>query len=172
DEHVFSLVMDDTESLLDKMLADMPAQYAKADGTPRKYWSDAPRTRLDKRSGKMVEFTPKPEQVVDTVLKDLDTTKEHYVKVPPNHIVIDFDLTNEEGEKDVERNLEAASQWPPTYAEFSKGGAGIHLHYIYDGDVHELARLYEDGIEIKVYTGASSLRRRLSKRKHVSCATI
>src|SRR5690606_23461072 len=122
DEHVFSLLMDDTESLLDKMLADMPAQYAKADGTPRKYWSDAPRTRLDKRSGKMVEFTPKPEQVVDTVLKDLDTTKEHYVKVPPNHIVIDFDLTNEEGEKDVERNLEAASQWPPTYAEFSKGG--------------------------------------------------
>ena len=172
DEHVFSLVMDDTESLLDKMLADMPAQYAKADGTPRKYWSDAPRTRLDKRSGKMVEFTPKPEQVVDTVLKDLDTTKEHYVKVPPNHIVIDFDLTNEEGEKDVERNLEAASQWPPTYAEFSKGGAGIHLHYIYDGDVHELARLYEDGIEIKVYTGDSSLRRRLSKCNNVPVATI
>jgi len=172
DEHVFSLVMDDTESLLDKMLADMPAQYAKADGTPRKYWSDAPRTRLDKRSGKMVEFTPKPEQVVDTVLKDLDTTKEHYVKVPPNHIVIDFDLTNEEGEKDVERNLEAASQWPPTYAEFSKGGAGIHLHYIYDGDVHELARLYEDGIETKVYTGASSLRRRLSKCNNVPVATI
>src|SRR5690606_37746334 len=172
EEHVFSLVMDENVSLLDDMLADYPAQYAKADGTPRKYWSDAPKSRLDKRSGKMVEFTPKPEQVVDTVLKDLDTSKEHYVKVPLNHIVIDFDLTDENGEKDVERNLEAASQWTPTDAEFSKGGAGIHLHYIYDGDVHELARLYEEGIEIKVYSGDSSLRRRLSKCNNVPVATI
>lgn len=172
DEQVFSLVMDETTSLLDDMLAELPAQYAKSDGTPRKYWSDAPKSRLDRRSGKMVEFTPKPEQVVDTVLKDLDTSKEHYVKVPLNHIVIDFDLADENGEKDVERNLEAASQWPPTYAEFSKGGAGIHLHYIYDGDVTELARLYEDGIEIKVYTGDSSLRRRLSKCNNVPVATI
>lgn len=172
DEQVFSLVMDETTSLLDDMLAEYPAQYAKSDGTPRKYWSDAPKSRLDRRSGKMVDFTPKPEQVVDTVLKDLDTSKEHYVKVPLNHIVIDFDLTDENGEKDVERNLEAASQWPPTYAEFSKGGAGIHLHYIYDGDVTELARLYEDGIEIKVYTGDSSLRRRLSKCNNVPVATI
>lgn len=166
EEQVFSLVMDESISLLDEMLADFPAQYSKSDGTPRRFWTDAPRIRNG------VEYTPKPDQVVSTVLSDIDTSKEHYVKVPLNHIVIDFDLKNEDGEKDLEQNLEAASQWPPTYAEFSKGGAGIHLHYIYEGDVLELARVYEDGIEIKVFNGDSSLRRRLSKCNNVPVATI
>lgn len=146
---VFSLVMNETESLLDTDLASRPAQYASATDTPVKKWAN-----------------------VDTVLSDLDTQKTHYVKVPVNHIVIDFDLTDENGDKSAERNLEAASKWPATYAEFSKGGNGIHLHYIYEGDATELARVYDDGIEIKVYTGDSSLRRRVSLCNDVPVATI
>lgn len=149
DEQVFSLVMDETKSLLDDMLADQPAQLASRAETPSKKWAS-----------------------VETTLSDINTSKLHYVKVPENHIVIDFDLRNEDGEKDPERNLEAASQWPSTYAEFSKGGGGVHLHYLYEGDVSELARLYEDGIEIKVFTGDASLRRRLSRCNNVPVATI
>lgn len=164
---VFSLVMEETESLLDRFLKDQPAQYANEEGMPRKFWSNKPRPGKD---GK--EYTPKPNQVVDTTLKDLDTSKEHYVKVPTNHIVIDFDLKDADGKKSTERNLEAASVWPSTYAEFSKSGSGIHLHYDYEGDVSELARVYDDGIEIKVYTGDSSLRRRLSHCNNVPIAKI
>lgn len=40
--------------------------------------------------------------------------------VPENHIVIDFDIPDENGNKSFERNYEAASKWPPTYAEVSK----------------------------------------------------
>ena len=40
-------------------------------------------------------------------LKDIDTSKIHYVRPPKNHIVIDFDL---------------------------KDKNGLHLHYIYNGD--------------------------------------
>jgi hypothetical protein len=59
--------------------------------------------------------------------------------------------------------LEEASKWPATYAELSKSGNGIHLHYIYNGDVTKLSRVYADSIEIKVFTGKSSLRRKLTK---------
>ena len=59
--------------------------------------------------------------------------------------------------------MEEASKWPKTYAELSKSGSGIHLHYIYDGDVEQLNRLYDENIEIKVFTGNSSLRRKLTK---------
>ena len=167
DTGVFSLVMDEKESLLDRELTGYPAQYSTDDGFPRLYWDDEIRTD---KNGK--EFSPRPDQVVTTVLADLDTTQEHYVKVPQNHIVIDFDLKDGDGQKSAERNLAAASQFPSTYAEYSKGGAGIHLHYIYDGDVSELAREFDDGIEIKVYTGNSSLRRRLSLCNAVPVATI
>ena len=37
-----------------------------------------------------------------------------------NHIVIDFDITDEDGNKSAVMNVEAASLWPPTYAEYSK----------------------------------------------------
>lgn len=131
------LVIDKPTSLLDDILKDCPAQYANDAGAPKRRWVD-----------------------VTTTLKDLDTTRLHYVKVPPNHIVIDFDLRNEKGEKDAQRNLEAASKWPPTYAEYSKSGAGIHLHYNYTGDdLGKLAPEFADGIEIKVYSGDSALRR-------------
>lgn len=133
------MVLDDTESLLDKLLADCPAQYANGDDKPESAWSG-----------------------VRTTLKDIDTHKVHYIRVPKNHIVIDFDLKNEAGEKDMVRNLEAACKFPPTYAEFSKGGSGVHLHYIYNGDPNELAPIYDTDIEIKVFRGKSALRRRLS----------
>jgi rRNA-processing protein FCF1 len=149
DPTVFSLVLEEKTSLLDELLADFPAQPAKDDGTPAKKWVN-----------------------VKTTLSDIDSRKIHYVKVPENHVVIDFDLKDANGKKALERNLEVASQWPATYAEISKSGSGIHLHYTYDGDVSELASEYADGIEVKVYTGDSSLRRRLSRCNAVPVSTI
>lgn len=149
EDKAFSLVIDENESLLDKELFDMPAQYANSNETPVKKWAE-----------------------VSTTLEEIDTSKLHYVKVPENHIVIDFDLKDSTGEKSAERNLAAASVWPSTYAEFSKGGGGIHLHYIYEGDPTDLARVYDDGIEIKVFTGDSSLRRKLSLCNSVPVASI
>ena len=167
-ESSFSLVMEETESIFDTQFADCPAQYSKEDGTPRKYWTGDIRV-----NSKGEEFTPKPSQVVDTVLSDISTGEEHYVKVPEFHIVIDFDLTDAEGNKSAERNLEAASMWPPTYAEFSKSGAGIHLHYNWvGGTVADLERVYDDGIEVKVFTGNSSLRRKLSFCNNVPIADL
>lgn len=166
DGKTFSLVMEETTSLFNLEYADQPAQYARADGKPTKYWTHEPRLI----NGELKE--PKDHQVVDTRLCDLDPTQVHYVKVPDNHIVIDFDLRDDNGEKSLERNLEAASLWPATYAELSRSGAGVHLHYIYDGDTSELAREYSDGIEIKVFVGDSSLRRRLSRCNNVPFSTI
>lgn len=143
------LVMNTEHSLFDIFARDYPAQYASDIETPLRKWSN-----------------------VDTTLADIDTKKLHYVKVPTNHVVIDFDLRGEDGKKSAEKNLEAANKWPPTYAEFSKGGEGIHLHYIYDGDVESLSRVYSEGIEIKVFNGNSSLRRRLSLCNDISIAHI
>ena len=136
-------------SILDQYCSECPAQYATSKETPKQAW--------DK---------------VKTTLKDLDTQKLHYVKVPENHIVIDFDIPDESGNKSFEKNLEAASKWPATYSELSKSGAGIHLHYIYTGDVNKLARIYADHIEVKVFTGKSSLRRKLTKCNNLPIATI
>lgn len=62
---------------------------------------------------------------------NMDTSKLHFVKVPENHIVIDFDIPDESGKKCFEKNLKEASKWPATYEELSKSGAGIHL--LWDG---------------------------------------
>lgn len=137
------------ESIFDINCTDCLAQYASTNETPTKKW-----------------------EKVKTTLSNLDTTKLHYVKVPENHIVIDFDIPDENGNKCFERNLEEASKWPPTYAELSKSGAGIHLHYIYTGDVNRLSRVYDDYIEVKVFSGKSSLRRRLTKCNNLPIATI
>ncbi len=146
EEKTLSLVLDCRKSLLDDILADYPAQYEvegeNGNGKPETAWS-----------------------MVKTKLKDIDTSKIHYVqcqKWNKSFVVIDFDLKNENGEKDIMKNLEAASKWPATYAEYSKGGSGVHLHYIYDGDVDKLALEYEPGIEIKVFRGNAALRRRIS----------
>ena len=142
---------DAAESLFDKECAGCFAQYASSKETPTKKWDD-----------------------VKTTLSQLDTTRLHYVKVPENHIVIDFDLKDESGHKSFQKNLEEASKWPATYAELSKSGAGIHLHYIYTGDVNKLSRVSDDNdnIEIKVFTGKSSLRRMLTKCNSTPIATI
>ena len=70
------LKLDLTVSLFDDICKDCPAQYANDDGTPTKAWDN-----------------------VTTVLSDIDTSKTHYVRVPENHIVIDFDIPDENGEK-------------------------------------------------------------------------
>ena len=105
------------------------------------------------------------------IIRNLDTSKLHYVKVPENHIVIDFDIRNKNGEKDTEASLFEASKWPATYGEISKGG-GVHLHYIYTGDVNKLSRIYDTNIEIKIFSGGSALRRKLTKCNNIPIATI
>lgn len=137
------------DSIFDKECKDCLAQYANDKETPTNKW--------DK---------------ITTTLSDIDTSKLHYVKVPENHIVIDFDIPDDEGNKCFEKNLEEASKWPPTYAELSKSGAGIHLHYIYTGDVTKLSRIYDDKIEVKIFTGKSSLRRMLTKCNNLPIASI
>lgn len=139
---------DHTTSVFDEDCALCPAQYATTNETPALAWKS-----------------------VKTQLKDLDPTKLHYVKVPVQHIVIDFDL-KKDGEKDFQKNYEAASKWPPTYAELSKSGQGIHLHYLYSGDPLRLSRVYDEYIEVKVFNGGSSLRRMLSKCNDLPIATI
>lgn len=154
DTHAYSLVMDESVSLLDEELANQPAQYSK----------------IQKETGR--EIPRKEWAKVRTVLSDLDTSTLHFVRVPENHIVIDFDLKDLNGNKALERNLEAASNWPATYAEVSQGGNGVHLHYHYDGDVSQLAASYSEGIEVKTLLGDASLRRRLTKCNNIPIATI
>lgn len=142
--------LDATDSLLDELLMHCPAQYGTKSETPARKWAE-----------------------VDTELSDLNTKRIHFVKVPENHIVIDFDLKGENGEKSLERNLAAASLWPPTYAELSKSGEGVHLHYNYVGpNLDRLALEFEPGIEIKVFRGDASLRRKLSKCNNTPVADI
>ena len=136
-------------SRFDDICAENYAQLATSNDTPYKPWAE-----------------------VKTKLREIDTSRVHYVKVPENHIVIDFDIKDENGEKSFERNLMEASKWPPTYAELSKSGGGIHLHYIYTGDPNKLSRVYDDHIEVKVFTGGSSLRRKLTKCNDLPIATI
>ena len=140
---------DSDTSIFDKECADCLAQYATAKETPSQKWDE-----------------------VYSTLSEIDTSKLHYVKVPENHIVIDFDIPDENGNKSFKRNLEEASKWPATYAELSKSGQGIHLHYIYTGDASRLSMVYADHIEIKAFPGKSSLRRKLTKCNNLPIATI
>lgn len=149
DPAAFSLVMEETESLLDQVFATQPAQYATEQGTPVKKWSG-----------------------VKSSLIDIDTRKIHFLKVPENHIVIDFDLKDENGHKALERNLEAASTWPATYGELSQSGEGVHLHYTYTGKIRELENQFSEGIEVKTFPGDASLRRKLSHCNAVPIAEI
>lgn len=148
-EGEYVIELEEQPSVFDETHPSLPAQYASSDGIPARKWAN-----------------------VDTKLSDIDTSKVHYVQVPEQHIVIDFDLTDELGNKSLELNLEEASKWPPTYAEVSKGGNGIHLHYDYTGDVHELSNTYSTEIEVKTLLGDSSLRRKLTKCNNVNIATL
>lgn len=136
-------------SLFDNEMKNMPAQLANESGIPSKRWNN-----------------------VTTKLHDISTKELHFVKVPENHIVIDFDIKDENGNKSYEKNLEAANKWPKTYAELSKSEAGIHLHYIYTGDATKIKNVYDKDIEIKVYTGNASLRRKLTKCNDIPVAVI
>lgn len=107
-----------------------------------------------------------------TILKDILTTRIHYVRVPENLIVIDFDIKGKDGEKNLQLNLEQASKFPPTYCELSKSEQGIHLHYYYSGDVNKLSRIFGPNIEVKVFTGKSALRRRLTLCNDIPIATL
>ena len=149
DEPIPSLSFERQDSIFDEVYENCPAQYTTRNETPIKKWEE-----------------------VDTILADLNTKRLHYVKVPEDLIVIDFDLKDENGEKSLDKNIEAASKWPATYAELSKSGKGIHLHYIYEGDPDKLSRLYSEGIEVKVFKGKSSLRRKLTKCNNVPIAKI
>lgn len=137
--------------LLDDILADCPAQYATDAGSPYMKWAN-----------------------VHTTLRELDTHKLHFLLLlDGHHIIVDFDIRDlNTGEKSLELNLKAASKFPPTYAEVSKSGGGLHLHYFYDGDVDKLRPVYAEGIEVKVYKGNSSLRRCLSLCNDIPVATI
>ncbi len=148
-EGVYEIVLEERSSIFDEQNPGLPAQYANEDGFPEKKWAN-----------------------VTTTLRDIDTRQLHYVKVPENHIVIDFDLVNEDGEKDLDFNIREASKWPATYAELSKSGHGLHLHYIYVGDVRELASVYDVGIEVKTLLGDSSLRRKLTKCNNVNITPL
>lgn len=143
------LDLEEMDSIFDRECAKCPAQYGNESEAPTFKWDN-----------------------VKTILEDLDTRRLHYVRVPENHIVIDLDIRGRDGQKSLERNLEEAAKWPPTYAELSKGGNGLHLHYIYTGDPKKLSRVYDDQIEVKIFTGKSSLRRRLSKCNRLPIASI
>lgn len=147
--HISWLDLEETDSIFDRECAKCPAQYGNESEAPTFKWDN-----------------------VKTILEDLDTHRLHYVRVPENHIVIDLDIRGRDGQKSLERNLEEAAKWPPTYAELSKGGNGLHLHYIYTGDPKKLSRVYDDQIEVKIFTGKSSLRRRLSKCNRLPIASI
>lgn len=147
------LKINKTESIFDDIFKDYPAQLATEDESQRPIYS------WDK---------------CKTKLSDISTTKIHYIRVPENLIVIDFDLKDTTGNKSFELNLKEAEKWPMTYAELSKSEAGIHLHYYYNGDVDELKRIFDENkdIEIKVFKGKSSLRRKLTKCNDIPIATI
>lgn len=148
------LVLVEQESPFDSEMADVPAQYANDDGTPVAKWKN-----------------------VRTKLKEIDSRKRHYILAGKQLVTVDFDLKNENGEKDIRLNLEAARKWPPTYAELSQGGQGLHLEYWYDGDTGTLEGIFAKGIEIKVQSPNSTidgfpLRRRLSKCNDLPIAHI
>lgn len=145
------LKLEEGHSLLDDVLKDSIAQYANSMRKPIKSW--------DK---------------VTTHLRDLDTSLTHYCLFEDSrHIVLDFDKKDENGNKSLKLNLEAARKFPKTYAEVSDGGNGLHLHYYWrGGDPKNLVSVIEDGIECKVYAGKSPLRRRVSLHNNVSIAEI
>lgn len=144
------------QSLFDKQFASCPAQYAVADEEtgnvrPQYKWDNC-----------------------KTTLKDIDTTKQHYVMTPEQYIMFDYDMKGEDGKKSFQKNFEAASKMPPTYAELSRSGSGIHLIYRYDGDVTKVSNLYSENVEIKTFPNdkKSAMRRLLTKCNDIPIAKI
>ena len=132
------LALSEQTSIFDREHMEEPAQLASRLGPPRYKWEKVAKT-----------------------LKDINTSKLHYVLPKENLITLDFDIKDDLGEKSLALNIEAARKLPPTYAETSKSGEGLHLHYYYDGDVSQLSRIYDPGIEVLKPSGNFSIRRNL-----------
>lgn len=149
------LVFSKQPSIFDAEFADCPAQYAEIveDGSDKPQWNW---------------------EGLKVTLSMLDTRKLHYMLTPWNLITIDFDIPDENGKKNFALNKAAVLKYglPPTYAELSKSGQGIHLEYYYDGDPQKLSSTLGDHVEIKVRTGGSSLRRMLTKCNGLPIAHI
>ena len=148
------------KSEFDLMFPDLYSQYAKEDGKPKYRW--------DTVHGKLSQIDPHQLHYVLCPPWD-DDSGQHYL------VVIDFDCTNDKGEKDINVNLQAVKdEWngPPTYAEVSKSGQGIHLVYIYDGNASNLVDHIGEHVEVKVYKGNMSLRRKLTKCNDLPIAHI
>ena len=148
--------LNQTRSLLDEVLADYPAQYETDDKEhPLKYkWTN-----------------------VRAKLKDLDTTKTHYVKGPGQLIFMDFDKRGKDGKKNLELNLRTAVKMAPkkTYVELSNSGVALHAYYWYDGNVDDLSSISDDPeVEIKVFPEDQlrSMRRRVSRCNDLPIAHI
>lgn len=140
------------KNVFDELFANCRAQYTTDKGTPLIGWDS-----------------------VKSKLCDIDPTRVHMVltqDLDVKYIVIDFDIPDSDGKKCLAKNIEAASTWPETYGELSKSGEGIHLHYYYTGDPTELANLYAEHVEIKVFTGKLPLRRKLTKCNNLPIATL
>ncbi len=133
------LALSEQTSVFDREHAEALAQLASRSGPPRYKWEKVTKT-----------------------LKDINTSKVHYVLPRENLITLDFDIKNDKGEKSLALNIEAARKLPATYAETSKSGEGLHLHSYYDGDVSQLSRIYDPGIEVLKPSGNFSIRRKLS----------
>lgn len=102
-----------------------------------------------------------------TKLKDINTRKLHFVKpTDEHHMFVDFDIKDENGNKSLQKNIDKVIELglPPTYAETSKSGGGLHLHYIYDGDINDLSYILSDNVEIKTYPSnkGNAMRRKLT----------
>lgn len=100
-----------------------------------------------------------------TILNDIDARKVHWIRPPANEIVVDFDY-EEDGKKSLSKNLKEALKWPETYAELSKSGGGIHLHYYFNGDLSEIQEGHiSDKVEIKIFPEGQkrALRRKMTK---------
>lgn len=143
------------ESKFDIFEANSLAQYATEDGTRPMYkWENC-----------------------KTHLSDIDTKKLHFVKpTDEHHIFVDFDGVDENGNKSLRENIKKAVKLglPPTYAETSKSGGGLHLHYIYDGDVKDLSSVMDANVEIKMFPEGknSSMRRKLTICNNLDIAHI
>lgn len=141
-------------SEFDKLCKDCPAQLSSNEKTPDYRWEN-----------------------VETKLSDLDTHALHYIRPMPYIIMADFDLAKGKAneERTIEDIFEVAKEFPPTYAELSKGG-GLHLYYIYDGDIGMLASKYNNDRrnEIKVYPAdkKSAIRRKLTKCNNLKVAVM
>lgn len=152
---IYEIDFKEQKSLIDELLKDCPAQEAFFDEDG----SDRPKTKWAN---------------CKTKLKDIDTSKLHYI-LPKGHenlIRIDFDYKDKDGNKDLSKNLKEASKWPKTYAEISKSGGGIHLYYIYTGDPSKLSKIYSPEVEIKTNAGLSAIRRKLTKCNDIPIAKI